>query len=171
MGDLTKNFSLSEFTKSATASRLGLDNTPTSKIKTGLLELCTNILQPVSDALNAKTPKGQKGIGIIVTSGYRAPAVNTAVGGSKTSAHRYGYAADIHCPLYEGGSVKKLCIFIEDYLKKNKVAFDQLIYEFGNDNVPTAGWVHIGVRSSSGLQRGQLLIINSNGTKQVKTFK
>lgn len=162
MTKLSANFSLAELIRSDKASRAGLDNTPDAKITANLQLLCKNILQPVRDAI---------GVSMIITSGYRSPVVNTAVGGSKTSAHRYGYAADLHCPSYKGGSIKELCIFFETFLKKNGIKFDQLIYEFGNDAVPTAGWVHIGIKSSSGLQRGQLLVINGNGTRLVKTFK
>ena len=171
MGDLTKNFSLSEFTKSDTAYRNGINNTPTALAKNNLQSLCEELLQPISNALNAKRPKGAKELGIIITSGYRALAVNRLLGSNDTSAHRYGHAADFHCPGYEGGSVKKLCIFIEDWLKANDIAFDQLIYEFGNDRVPTAGWVHLGRCNKDGEQRRELLIINKKGTKKVQTFK
>lgn len=162
MTQLTKNFSLAELTVSSMADRQGLDNTPDTKTLNNLTNLCATILQPIRTKL---------GKGLVISSGFRAPLVNTAVGGSKTSAHRYGHAADLVCPSYKEGSVKELCIYFEDFLKKNAIKFDQLIYEFGSDTQPTKGWLHIGIKSSTGLQRGQLLVINGNGTKVVNTFK
>ena len=88
---LSKNFTLSEFTRSATASRKGIDNTPSAKDIVNLQHLVSKILQPMRNALGP----------IRITSGYRSPAVNRAIGGSTKSQHCKGQAADIQ--IYKGG--------------------------------------------------------------------
>ena len=148
MTQLTKNFSLAELTKSQTASRKGLDNTPTPQIEKNLKNLAETILQPLREKL---------GKPIVINSGYRSPAVNAAVGGSATSAHRFGHAVDLVVPSYAGGDVKKLCQYIVKFLKDNNIAFDQVIYEFD-------AWVHIGIKSGNNKQRGQVITINRKGT-------
>ena len=85
---LTENFTLKEMTNSSTAERNGIDNTPDSGVISKLEALCRLILQPIRDAYG-KT--------IIVTSGYRSPELNRAVGGASNSQHTYGEAADIKC--------------------------------------------------------------------------
>lgn len=136
---LSKNFTLAEMTVSQTATRLGIDNSPSPAHKANLQRLVTELLQPIRDAL---------GHGISVSSGYRSPTLNTRIGGSQTSAHSIGMAADINAHGY--GNSRQLAIFIRDYLVKNKVPFDQLILEFGD-------WVHIGLTNRAGAQRRQVL--------------
>lgn len=148
MTQLTKNFGLAELTKSQTASRRGLDNTPTPQVEKNLKNLAETILQPLREKL---------GKPIVINSGYRSPAVNSAVGGSATSAHRFGHAVDLIAPGYAGGDVKKLCQYIVKFLKDNNIAFDQVIYEFD-------AWVHIGIKSGNNKQRGQVITINKKGT-------
>ena len=82
---LTKNFNLREFTKSNTAARKGIDNNPTAEHIHNLNDLCENILQPLRDSIDCS---------IRITSGYRSEALKTAIGGSKTSDHCFGRAAD-----------------------------------------------------------------------------
>ena len=122
MTQLTKNFSLAELTKSQTASRRGLDNTPTPQVEKNLKNLAETILQPLREKL---------GKPIVINSGYRSPAVNAAVGGSATSAHRFGHAVDLVVPSYAGGDVKKLCQYIVKFLKDNNIAFED--YDVGID--------------------------------------
>ena len=86
---LTENFSLHEMTKSETALRHGLDNTPGAAEIENLRRLCEQVLQPIRDAY---------GRGVKVNSGFRHPDVNAAVGGSRTSDHTKGMAADIEIP-------------------------------------------------------------------------
>lgn len=87
MGDISKNFSLSEFTESPTAKRLGLDNSiPNDIVKASLVALVKNVLQPLRDAW---------GKPLEVNSGYRCKPLNVAVGGVESSQHRKGEAADI----------------------------------------------------------------------------
>ena len=155
MTQLTKNFILAELTKSQTAARKGLDNTPTPQVEKNLKSLAETILQPLREKI-AKP--------IVINSGYRSPSVNAAVGGSATSAHRFGHAVDLIVPGYAQGNVKKLCQYIVKFLKDNNIAFDQVIYEFGSTTNPSQGWVHIGIKSGNNKQRGQVFTINNKGT-------
>lgn len=123
---LTENFTLSEMTKSETALRHGLDNTPNDAEIANLKRLAENVLQPIRN--NYKR-------GVKVNSGYRAPNVNAAVGGSKTSDHCRGQAADIEIP---GIANAELAEWIAKNLK-----FTQLILEFYTPGVPDSGWVHV----------------------------
>ncbi len=81
-----KHFTLDELTRSATARRLGIDNTPTRQAAANLKQLVANILDPLREAYGAP---------IYVNSGYRCPVLNRAVGGSASSQHLTGEAADI----------------------------------------------------------------------------
>lgn len=126
MTQLSTNFSLSELTKSETALRHGMDNTPGEVEITSLTVLAEQVLQPVRN--HYKT-------GVKVNSGYRAPDVNASVGGSKTSDHCKGQAADIEIP---GIANAELAQWIKDNLK-----FTQIILEFYTPGVPDSGWVHV----------------------------
>jgi hypothetical protein len=124
--NLTKNFTLSELTKSETALRRGLNNEPTQETISALQLLAVKVLQPVRDHY-AK--------GVKVNSGYRSPEVNAAVGGSKTSDHCKGQAADIEIA---GVPNKELALYIRDNLE-----YTQLILEAYTEGVPDSGWVHV----------------------------
>ena len=87
--NLTANFSLAEMVKSETALRRDMDNTPGETEIGNLKLLCEKVLQPVRDHF---------GKGVKVNSGFRHPEVNAAVGGSRTSDHCQGQAADIEIP-------------------------------------------------------------------------
>ena len=123
---LSANFSLSEMVKSETALRHGLDNTPGEQEIENLRLLCENVLQPIRDAYV---------VPVKVNSGFRHPEVNAAVGGSKTSDHCQGQAADIEIP---GVANADLAEWIKDNLE-----FKQLILEFYTPGVPDSGWVHV----------------------------
>ena len=123
---LTPNFSLSEMTKSDTALRLDMDNTPNAVQVENLKTLCEKVLQPVRDHF---------GKGVKVNSGFRHPQVNAAVGGSKTSDHCKGMAADIEIPGVANGDLAQ---WIVDNLE-----FRQVILEFYTPGVPDSGWVHV----------------------------
>ena len=123
---LTQNFSLSEMTKSETALRHGLPNDPEPEHLEALQALAENVLQPVRNYF---------GMGVKVNSAYRHPDVNRAVGGSTTSDHCKGMAADIEIP---GIPNAELAEWIQDNLE-----FRQLILEFYTPGVPDSGWVHV----------------------------
>ena len=124
---LTANFSLQEMTKSETALRFGLDNEPNDEQLANLVALCENVLQPVRDHF---------GKGVKVNSGLRTPEVNAKVGGSKTSDHCKGMAADIEIPTVANADLAQ---FILD----SGMDFRQLILEFYTPGIPDSGWVHI----------------------------
>jgi zinc D-Ala-D-Ala carboxypeptidase len=124
--NLTTNFTLNELTQSETALRKGLDNAPTQDVISALQTLAVNVLQPVRE---------HYGRGVKVNSGYRSPEVNASVGGSKTSDHCKGQAADIEIP---GVANAELAAYIRDELQ-----FTQLILEFYTPGVPDSGWVHV----------------------------
>lgn len=128
--NLSPHFSLSELVASQVATRKGIDNTPAPTIVTNLTRLAV-LLEQVR-ALVAGP--------ITISSGYRSPALNKAVGGAAGSAHLLGLAADIVVP---GWPPKKLAKVIE----KSGLAFDQLIYE--------GTWVHIAL--AAGAPRRQVL--------------
>ena len=124
--NLTANFSLSEMVKSETALRHDMDNTPGEAEIAALRLLCEKILQPVRE---------HYGKGVKVNSGFRHPEVNAKVGGSKTSDHCKGQAADIEIP---GIPNADLAIWIMDNLE-----YTQLILEFYTPGVPDSGWDHV----------------------------
>ena len=142
---LTNNFSLAEMVKSETALRHGLDNTPGDTEIANLRLLCEQVLQPLRDAY---------GRGIKVNSGYRAPDVNAAVGGSRTSDHCKGQAADIEIP---GVPNYELAKYISDYFN-----FTQVILEFYTPGIPDSGWVHVSYDANN-LKRQVLTAMRENG--------
>ena len=124
--NLTANFSLSEMVKSETALRHGMENTPGEAEIAALRLLCEKVLQPVRD---------HYGVGVKCNSGFRAPAVNQAVGGSPTSDHCKGQAADIEIP---GVANADLAVWIMDNLD-----YTQLILEHYTPGILDSGWVHV----------------------------
>jgi zinc D-Ala-D-Ala carboxypeptidase len=124
--NLSANFSLHEMCKSETAIRMGFDNTPDEEATENLRVLCEKVLQPVRDHF---------GKGVKVNSAYRSPESNAAVGGSKTSDHCKGRAADIEIP---GVANAELAQWIMDNLD-----YTQLILEFYTPGIPDSGWVHV----------------------------
>jgi uncharacterized protein YcbK (DUF882 family) len=122
---LSKNFYLSELTKSQTASRYGISNQPNSKQIENLKALCSNILQPVREHF---------GKPVIISSGYRSPLLNARIGGSRLSQHCFGQAADFEIP---GLPNKEVAQWIRQNLD-----YDQLILEFYDGKNPNSGWIH-----------------------------
>ena len=124
--NLSANFNLKEMTKSDTATRLGLDNTPGEVEIENLRLLCEKVLQPVRDHF---------GKSVTVNSGFRSPESNAAVNGSKTSDHCKGQAADIEIA---GIANADLAQWIMD-----NCDYTQLILEFYTQGIPDSGWVHV----------------------------
>ena len=127
---LSKNFSLPELTKSQTAERKGIDNTPSPTHQENLQLLCEMILQPVRDHFNRV---------VSVSSGYRSPALCEAIGSKITSQHAKGQAADFE--IY-GLSNQELANYVKDNLD-----YDQLILEYWTPESPNNGWVHCSFNS------------------------
>jgi hypothetical protein len=142
---LTENFSLAEMIKSETALRKGLDNTPGEEEIQNLKTLSEQILQPIRTAY---------GRGVKVNSGFRHPDVNAAVGGSRTSDHCKGMAADIEIP---GVANADLAGYIEQYFE-----FTQLILEFYTPGIPDSGWVHVSYDPNN-LKKQVLTAMKENG--------
>lgn len=142
---LTENFSLAEMIKSETALRRGLDNTPGEEEIQNLRTLCEQVLQPLRTAY---------GRGIKVNSGFRHPDVNAAVGGSRTSDHCKGMAADIEIP---GVPNADLAAYIEQYFD-----FTQLILEFYTPGIPDSGWVHVSYDPNN-LKKQVMTAMKENG--------
>jgi len=129
---LTENFSINELTKSQTAERKGLDNTPSAEHQENLKSLCEMILQPIRDHF------GQV---VSVSSGYRSPELCIAIGSSTQSQHARGEAADFEI---FGVSNKELA----DYIDQN-LDYDQLILEYWKESDPNSGWVHCSYTNGS----------------------
>jgi len=146
---LSKNLSLAEFTRSQTAKRKGLDNTPDGDHLEAAKLLAENIFQPIRKHFKKA---------IFISSGYRSDALNKAIGGSTTSQHSKGEAIDIDMDGHPGPSNTEVFEYIKDNLQ-----FDQLIWEFGNDEKPD--WVHVSY-NANGTQRGQILKAKRNSARR-----
>lgn len=130
-----KYFTLEEMIKSPTARRLGISNKPNENVTANLQRLVANVLDPLREEWGAP---------IIVSSGYRSPRLNAAVGGARGSQHTLGQAADIHTLGDRPDDNRRL----RDLLIKLDLPYDQLIDEFG------CNWLHVSHREDN---RGQLL--------------
>ena len=119
-----KYFTIRELTRSATATAEKIDNTPSQAVVDKLTALVENVLDPLREAWGAP---------IIVTSGYRSPALNRAVKGAPTSQHVLGEAADIHTVSDTKEDNKKLY----ELIKKLKLPVDQCINEYDYN------WIHV----------------------------
>ena len=144
--NLTKNFSISELTKSQTAERKGIDNTPSPTHRENLKSLCTSILQPIRDHF---------GRVVSVSSGYRSVELCVAIGSSTGSQHAKGEAADFEI---FGISNKELA----DYINEN-LDYDQLILEYWKEEDPNSGWVHCSYKSD-GNRKQYLRAYKENGS-------
>lgn len=122
---LTENFTLSELTESKKARELGIDNTLPPLLMRNAQALAER-LQIIRDVLR---------VPVYISSGYRCEALNKAVGGSYTSQHQLGLAADIHA---KGYTAQELF----DAILKMNISYDQLIIE----RVGLKEWVHISVQ-------------------------
>lgn len=143
---------MEELTASVTARRLRLDNTPTSEHRANLEMFVAQLLDPLRSAWATKCANDKLGSNAInVTSGYRGFRLNVAVGGSKTSAHCVGYAADL---VPANGRLAEFKSFCRDWLKGRP--FDQMISEDEN-NKGVPRWIHIGYKDQQGGQRRQML--------------
>jgi len=153
---LTPHFQLSEFTNSPTAQARHIDNTPSAQVIDNLRTLCQQVLEPL---------RTQVGVPVHITSGYRSPALNRAIGGVKNSQHMLGQAADIHIPDLKTGR-RWFAILMDG-------PFDQLIWESkpirrspssAAPTPPKQGepervyWIHVSFRQ--GHNRQQVLTIN-----------
>lgn len=135
---LSEHFTLDEFTRSETAVRKGIDNTPDSETVANLAELALS-LEKIRETL---------GRPIQITSGYRSPKLNAAIGSKPDSAHVKGYAADFVCPPF---SPEEICRKVID----SGIEFDQCIKEFNS-------WCHFSIDPRN---RRMVLTIDKSGTR------
>jgi zinc D-Ala-D-Ala carboxypeptidase len=145
MSKLTEHFTLQEFTDSQTAARKSINNVP----PVGSPER-KNLLRTAEVMEKVRTLLGDKPI--LISSGYRGPSLNAAVGGSKNSAHMSGLAIDFSCPSF--GTPRAICKKIEPHMEE--LGVDQLIHEFET-------WVHLGL--TGGAPRHMALTIDAKGTR------
>ncbi len=122
--NLTRNFTLSELTKSDTAIRKGINNNPNAEQIEKLKALCENILQPVRDHFGR----------VKVTSGFRSVDLCLAIGSSSNSQHAKAEAADFECVGVDNAE-------LADWIKDN-LPYDQLIVEYYTPGEPNSGWIH-----------------------------
>lgn len=146
---LSQHFHLNEFTQSNQASRLGIDNTPPNDVIDNLIILCELVLEPIRNNFDAP---------VRISSGYRCPALNAAIGSAPSSQHITGQAADIEITEIDNCH---LASWIEKYIE-----FDQLILEF-HDHAkgPNDGWVHVSFNNK--INRRQVLTAKLENGKTV----
>lgn len=152
-----KYFTLSECTYSETAEKKCIDNTPDAEHKAHIIESIETLIDPLREAWGRYCRTNRLGeTGIRISSGYRSPALNKAVGGSSTSAHCYGYAFDL-IPM--NGKRMEFKRFCREFLFHRP--FDQLISEKEDDKA-VPGWMHVGYKHPDGSQRRQFLSMRNN---------
>ncbi|RYU94119.1 D-Ala-D-Ala carboxypeptidase family metallohydrolase [Emticicia agri] len=142
--NLSPHFTLAEMIRSESASRHGIDNTPNATQTKNLQNLCINVLEPL------RTLVGKP---INVSSGFRNPTLNSLIGGSPTSQHMKGEAADISV---EGFTTEQLFLLIIS----SSLPFDQIIQEFNS-------WVHISYKKTN--RREALRVTKNAQNKTVYT--
>ena len=143
---LSKHFTLQEFTKSQTATRLGLKNQPSPEHIVRLEALCENVLEPVRVFFN---------IPFSPSSGYRSPELCKAIESKPTSQHARGEAVDFEVP---GLSNRDVAQWIVDNLN-----FDQLILEFYEEGDPNSGWIHVSYVDGDKNRKEVLTLTKENG--------
>ena len=122
--NLTRNFTLSELTKSDTAIRKGINNNPSPEQIEKLKALCENILQPVRDHFGR----------VKITSGFRSVELCLAINSSANSQHAKAEACDFECIGVDNAE-------LADWIKDN-LPYDQLIVEYYTPGEPNSGWIH-----------------------------
>jgi len=148
---LSKNFTLQEFTKSQTALRQGIDNTPEGEHLEAAKSLFENVVQPVRENFGPT----------VINSGYRGPALNEAVGGSSKSQHCKGEAVDIECPGVPNADIAQWIV--------DNLDFDQVILEFYTPGIPDSGWVHVSYKAEGGNRKSILTAMKEDGKTVYKT--
>jgi hypothetical protein len=153
---ISKHLSLAEVSRSETAKRKGINNTPSGEHLENFKKLAENIFEPIREHF---------GVPIHISSGYRSKELNAAIGGSSSSQHCSAEAIDIDMDGSPNGVTNKM---VFDFIKDN-LNFDQMIWEFGNDSNPD--WVHVSYEST-GKQRKQILkAVKSGGKTSYIPFK
>ena len=144
---ISTHLNLAEVTRSDSAKRHGIDNTPTAEHLDNFKILADKVFEPIR--LHFKTP-------IFISSGYRSKALNDFIGGSASSQHCKGQAIDIDMDASNSGVTNKM---VFDFIK-DKLDFDQLIWEFGTDANPD--WVHVSYAKGAN-RKQKLKAVRNNG--------
>lgn len=147
------NFTIAELVQSSTAEQLKINNNPPSIVKVHLTETITLLENIRAEWGKFCERHGIENPAIRVSSGYRSPELNKAVGGVKNSAHVEGYAADLQ-PV--NGKQKEFEKFFATEFAHMGYAYDQIIIEKSK----TARWVHVGYKKADGTQRRQCFMLN-----------
>ena len=141
---ITEHFTVEEFERSSTADRLGIDNRVPEALLPNLKTLCVEVLEPL---------RAFAGKPIVISSGYRCPALNRAVGGVSQSQHLRGEAADLHLPsIAEGRTWFR-------WLMDN-TTFDQLIWEHDRQG---SHWIHVSCKADPRQNRNRVVTQISSG--------
>ena len=153
---ISKHLSLAEVSRSETAKRKGINNTPSGEHLENFKKLAENIFEPIREHF---------AVPIHISSGYRSKELNASIGGASSSQHCSGEAIDIDMDGSASGvSNADVFKYIKDHLN-----FDQLIWEFGSDSNPD--WVHVSYEST-GKQRKQILkAVKAGGKTSYVPFK
>ena len=147
------NFTIAEMVQSNTADRLKISNNPPTSVRVHLTETIT-LLECIRAEWEEYCERYSLGTPAIrISSGYRSPELNKAVGGAKTSAHQFGYAADIQ-PI--NGKQDEFERFFATDFSKMGYGFAQIIIEKSK----TSRWVHVGYKRADGKQRRQCFTLN-----------
>lgn len=156
MAQLTEHFTLEELTGSNIARQKGLKNEPNESQIENLKLLCEYILEPIRAKLN---------IPLFISSGYRSEKVNALAGGSKTSQHLQGSAADIQ--IFDKTKTNTdLFNIIVSMVKNNEIQIGQVIWEFGETE---PNWVHVSLPTSR--HRNEILRAGQVYDKHISKFK
>lgn len=151
---LSEHLELSEVIRSESAKRRGISNMPTEEHIKNLKLIAENVFEPVR--ANFRQP-------IRISSGYRSQSLNAAIGGATRSQHSSGEALDIDM---DGTALSNKEIF--NFIKE-KLSFDQLIWEFGTDNNPD--WVHVSFNANGNQRKQVLKAIKENGKTKYIPYK
>ena len=150
---ISKHITYNEATRSETAKALGIDNTPNKKELENIKRIAEEIFEPL---------RKWAGHPIRINSCFRNEATNRAIGGSKSSAHRYGLAFDLD------SLGKKTNAELFKWMEKN-LKFDQLIWEFGTEENPA--WIHVGICEDKKNYRNQKLTATKSRSKTRYSFR
>jgi hypothetical protein len=155
MERLSKHLKVKEVTKSITANRLGIDNSPTEEHLKNLKTIAEIVFEPLREHFN---------VAIGIASGYRSKSLNEAVNGSERSQHCKGQALDIDADIYGELTNKEIFDYIKDTLD-----FDQMIWEAGTDKEPA--WVHVSYVSTESNRKQILKMKVKDGKAQYSLFE
>ena len=148
---ISKHISNKEGVYSRTATRLDIDNTPTKEHKQNMIKVAEEVFEPL---------RAYVGGPIKINSFYRSPKLNKAIGGSAKSQHCHGQAIDLDDTFGRATNAEMF-----EFIKKH-LDFDQIIWEFGNDENPD--WVHVSYVSEEKNRNRCLKAYKEKGKTQYK---